>query len=85
MHDLEDNHLFFYCKRRRVYYIHFRADIYIAVGCDSREPFDYGFMQEIRLDAKDLFKVDKRKVVLWTDMSTIALEALITGVMVHNP
>lgn len=85
MHDLEDKHLFFYCKRRQVYYIHFRADIYIVVGCDSREPFDYGFMQEIRLDAKDLVKVDKRKVALWTDMSAIAFEALITGVMVHNP
>lgn len=85
MNDLEeDKHLFFYCKREHVYYIHFRADIYIAVGCDWREPTDYGFMQEVRLDAKDLVKVDKRKIALWTDMSVIAFEALITGCMMHN-
>lgn len=81
----EDNHLFFYRKRDNVYYLHFRADIYIAVGCDCREPGDYGFMQEVRFDAKELVKVDKRKTALWTDMSVVAFEALITGCMIHNP
>lgn len=89
MNDLEeDKHLFFYCKLEHVYYLHFRADIYIPVGCDWREPTDYGFMQEIRLDAKDvkeLVKVDKRKISLWTDMGVVAFEALITGCMIHNP
>lgn len=88
MNDLEeDKHLFFYCKLEHVYYLHFRADIYIPVGCDWREPTDYGFMQEIRLDAKDakeLVKVDKRKISLWTDMGVVAFEALITGCMIHN-
>lgn len=85
MNDLEENkHLFFYCKNNATYYLRFRADIYIAVGCDWREPIDYGFMQERRFDDKDLIKVDKRKIALWTDMSVVAFEALITGCMIHN-
>ncbi len=85
MNEIEDKHLFFYCKNNATYYLRFRADIYIAVGCDCREPGDYGFMQERRFDAKDLVKVDKPKIVMWTDMGTIALEALISGIMLHNP
>lgn len=83
----EYSHLFFMSntKHNHTYYLHFRADIYIPIGCDYREQTSYGFMQEVRLEKDEVVPVSKEKVSLWTDMGCVAFEALITGIMMHNP
>ena len=83
----QEKHLFFmstYSNISHTYYLRLRADIYIPVGCDHREPVSYGFMQEIRLKPNEVQAVDKQKVSLWTDMGILAFEVLISGIMIHN-
>ncbi|QOI66617.1 hypothetical protein [Erwinia phage FBB1] len=74
-----------YSNHNHTFYLHFRGDIYIPVGCDHRSGSSFSFMQEVRLEPHEVKPTTKERVRLWTDMGTIAFESLITGIMIHNP
>lgn len=88
MNEIEQkNHVFYkstHSSLNHIYYLKFREDIYIAVGCDYREETDYGFMQEVRLEPSEVEETTKEKIKLWTDMSPIAFELLLSGIVLHN-